>query len=165
MCLDNGTVRHDQSRFSVSAAQQYARKGRLEEWVHMYLTTGHWANPAFSEGLKLQQRWWIGPTEIELATLSRAVGPEPGMEYPGDADNWQQCTSAMAQSMTNLLSIPPLIVEYRNGELSVRDGNTRHGAMTLKGWTTCWVLIWYNAKADYLHHRAGLGLEDEPCNA
>ena len=58
----------------------------------------------------------------------------------------------MAQFLTDPLSVPPLIVEYRQGSLSVRDGNTRHEAMRLKGWRTCWVLIWYNTEQDYRRH-------------
>jgi hypothetical protein len=47
------------------------------------------------------------------------------MEYWVDAERWYEHTSKMAKSMADPLSIPPLIVEYRNGALSVRDGNTR----------------------------------------
>jgi len=81
------------------------------------------------------------------------------MEFPDDVENWYQRTRAMADSMSDPLAMPPLIVEYRDGELSIRDGNTRHGAMALKGWTTCWVLIWYNSETDYLHHQALLDQE------
>ena len=78
------------------------------------------------------------------------------MEFLDSADNWRHRIQVMAESMTDPLAIPPLIVEYRDGELSIRDGNTRHGAMTLKGWTMCWVIVWYNTQADYLRHRARL---------
>jgi hypothetical protein len=37
--------------------------------------------------------------------------------------------------------------------LSVRDGNTRCGAMRLLGWTAAWVIIWYNTESDYRRHR------------
>jgi hypothetical protein len=45
-----------------------------------------------------------------------------------------------------------LIAEYRAGELSIRDGNTRYGAMRLLGWTDCWVIVWYNSESDYHQH-------------
>ena len=35
-----------------------------------------------------------------------------------DADVWHKRTSQMVKSMTNLLLIPPLIVEYRSGVLA-----------------------------------------------
>ncbi|MGB0384620.1 MAG: chromosome partitioning protein ParB [Ardenticatenaceae bacterium] len=147
-------------RFDVPTAQQYAGEGRLEEWVHIYLNTGDWANLGLSEGLKLQKRWWNGPLEVKHSDLVRACGPEAHMEYRLDPDDWSERTSKIAQSLTNPLALPPLIIEYRQGELSIRDGNTRHGAMELKGWQSCWVLIWYNTEDDYLTHRKSLRNEN-----
>jgi hypothetical protein len=139
-------------KFDVLTAQQYTREGKLEDWIHAYLNTGYWANRGLSEGLSRQRRWWIGPIEMELADLARACGPEEGMEYRIDAAHWAERTLQMAQSITDPLAVPPLIVEYRQGNLSVRDGNTRHEAMRSKGWPTCWVLIWYNTEQDYHGH-------------
>jgi hypothetical protein len=144
------------SAFDLSTAIALGRTGQIEEWVHTYLNAGDWANPGLSNGLKLQQRWWIGPIEMDLSQLVRCVGPEPGMEYPVDAQHWEELTGKMAESMTDPLRVPPLIAEYRSGELSVRDGNTRHGAFARKGWSTAWVIIWYNRETDYLTHRAHL---------
>jgi hypothetical protein len=74
------------------------------------------------------------------------------MEYDVDKDYWHARTSKLAESLSNPLSLPPLIAEYRAGELSVRDGNTRYGAMKFLGWPTCWVIIWYNSEGDYHQH-------------
>ena len=140
--------------FDIGSVQSYARKGKLEIWVHRYLLAGKWANPALSAGLKLQKRWWNGPVEVNLTDLSRAVGPEAGMEYQVENDNWVERTGNMAESLRDPLAIPPLIVEYRSGKLSIRDGNTRHGAMSLLGWSKCWVVIWYNTESDFNGHNA-----------
>jgi hypothetical protein len=139
--------------FDTRSALKATGEGKIEEWVHCYLTTGGWANPAFSRGLKLEKRWWNGPIEVNLKDLSRCVGPEPGMEYPVTFEYWDERTRQMALTLTEPLAIPPLIVEYRNGELSVRDGNTRHGAMELLQWRTCWVIFWYTAESDYHRHQ------------
>ena len=139
--------------FDTRSAQNAARDGKIEEWVHRYLTAGRWANPAFSRGLKLEKRWWNGPVEVRLADLSRCVGPEPGMEYPVTHEYWEQRTRQLAMTLVDPLDIPPLIVEYRGGELSVRDGNTRHGAMERLGWPKCWVIFWYTAESDYNRHK------------
>jgi hypothetical protein len=138
--------------FDTLSALRAAREGRIEAWVHRYLCTGGWANPKFSEGLRLAKRWWNGPVEAELSVLSRAVGPEPGMEYPVGNDYWYGRTSQMAETMTEPLFIPPLIVEYRGGILSVRDGNTRLGAMSRLGWPTCWIILWYSSESDFNQH-------------
>lgn len=137
------------------SAQKWARDGKIEEWVHKYLLSGVGGatNPEFSKGLKREKRWWNGPLELPLVDLSPAVGPEPGMEYVIDRDRWLARTRKLAESFSNPLCLPPLIAEYRAGALSVRDGNTRYGAMQLLGWQACWVVIWYNAESDYARHK------------
>ena len=143
-------------QFNVAAAQQYAREGKIEEWVHIYLNADDWANVPFSEGLKLQQRWWNGPVEMPLSELVRAVGIEANREYCVPESYWSERTTTLAETLTDPLAVPPLIVEYRQGELSVRDGNTRLGAMESLGWSSFWVIIWYNSKADFQKHSAEL---------
>ncbi len=140
------------------SAQKWAQDGKVEEWVHKYLLsgTGGESNSAFSQGLKRQKRWWNGPVVLNLADLSPAVGTSAGMEFVVDKDYWFARTSKMAKSFSNPLLLPPLIAEYRAGELSIRDGNTRYGAMRLLEWTHCWVIIWYNAASDYRKHTKAL---------
>ena len=137
------------------SAQKWAEAGNVEAWVHKYLLSGKGgrSNPAFSEGLKREKRWWNGPIELPLTALSPAVGPEPGLEYEVDPAYWQARTSQLAETFTTSTALPPLIVEYRAGELSIRDGNTRYGAMKRLGWATCWVIIWYNTANDFEAHR------------
>lgn len=139
--------------FDVPSALQFAQDGRLEEWIHAYLNSGSWANPGLSERLRLQKRWWRGPVEVRLDDLQRACGPEEDMEYRMEPSGWQERTQRLAQSFTDLLHIPPMIVEYRSGILCIRDGNHRHEAIRLKGWDTCWVIIWYNSEVDYQAHK------------
>jgi len=143
-------------KFDIPTAMRYARQGRLEEWVHGYLTGGVWANPGLSDGLKLQQRWWRGPLELPLTLLVRCVGTEPGVEYPVSPDYWEQRTRTIAESILSTghtpLDLPPLIAMYAGGVLSVRDGNHRHGAYARLGWQTAWALIWYNSECDYSAH-------------
>jgi hypothetical protein len=152
-------IRHLQ--FDTRSAQKWAREGKLEEWVHRYLLAGSWANPEFSEGLKRAKRWWNGPLEANIADLSAAVGTEPGMEFEVEKHYWSKRIKKLAKSLTHPSALPPLIVEYRAGELSVRDGNTRLGAMRLLGWSRCWVIIWYNSESDYLQHSALLSGGDK----
>ena len=106
----------------------------------------------------MEKRWWKGPVEIHTASLTRCVGPEAGMEYLVTREYWHGRTRAMAETMTEPLAIPPLIVEYGGGKLSVRDGNTRLGAMEFLGWPKCWVIFWYNAEDDYRQHSSHLKL-------
>lgn len=149
------TLGHD-----TASVQRHAAKGHVEEWVHTYLAGERWANPGLSEGLRKQKRWWNGPLEMDLERLRRVVGPEPPMEYHRDEEGWYRDLRALADSLGGPLSIPPLIAEYKEGDLDLRlaDGNTRYGAMTLLGWATCWVIIWYNAEEDFHRHSEHLGV-------
>ena len=135
--------------FTVIAAQQQAQTGRLEAWIHAYLNTGYWANPGLSEGLKLQQRWWRGPLEVNLADLVRCCGPEPDLEFCIDPEGWEQKINELMSGIREPMEVPPLIVQYRQGELSIRDGNHRHEALRRQGRLRCWVLIWYDSLEDF----------------
>jgi hypothetical protein len=143
-----------QLELDTRSAQKWARDGKIEAWVHKYLLSGRGGktDPEFSQGLKREKRWWNGPLELGLDALSPAVGTTPDMEYVVDSDYWAARTSLLAESFSGPLALPPLIAEYRAGKLSLRDGNTRYGAMKLLGWATCWVIIWYNSEEDYRRH-------------
>lgn len=136
--------------YSVPTAIEYARSGRIEEWIQAYLTSGTWANQGLANGLKLQKRWWLGPVSVSLTEMVRACGPEAWMEYQVPLGVWEQKINRMAEGMTDLLAIPPLIAEYRSGIFSIRDGNHRHEAICRKGWSHGWVLIWHNTKEEWM---------------
>ncbi len=138
--------------FDTRSAQHWAGEGRIEEWVHKYLSSGSWANVELLDGLKQKKRWWNGPMEVKLSDLSPAVGVEPKMEFRVDQNDWHARINELAKSFSDPASLPPLIAEYRGRELSVRDGNTRYGAMRILGWSKCWVIFWYNSESDFVHH-------------
>jgi len=89
--------------------------------------------------------------------LERCCGPAPGMEFPVPTDTWENKISRIASGLTDPKNLPPLIVEWRAGALSVRDGSHRHGAMTAAGWSNCWVIIWCNTSDDYARAGTALG--------
>lgn len=131
--------------FSTTAALSAAKAGQLEPWLYAYLQGGAWANPGLLEGLQKQPRWWLGPLEVTLDRLSRCCGPEPSMEYWVPAEAWDKKVTRLAAGLTDPTALPPLIVEYDNATLSIRDGNHRHEAMRRRGWRTGWVVIWHNS--------------------
>jgi hypothetical protein len=135
--------------FDVQTALRFAHQGELETWVHLYLTTGSWANHALSNGLRLQQRWWRGPLDLPLTRLNRCYGPEPAMEYRTDPAAWEQRIAALAASFSDRESRSPLIVQYQATSLSIRDGNHRAAAMQRKVWTTAWAIVWYDSQDDF----------------
>ncbi len=158
-----GTDSPAASSFDTRSAILHAAGGDIEAWVHRYLTSGPWANPAFSEGLKKAPRWWRGPVPISLDSLVPALGPDERFEYPVQLEDWRARTGEIAAGLEDPLDVPPLIVEYRSGELSLRDGNHRYGAMQREGWKDCWALIWYNSAEDYAQHRIELKTHIRVC--
>jgi hypothetical protein len=130
------------------SAQRAAEAGTIEHWIHAYLASGDWANPGLSAGLRIAQRWWRGPLLVPLVSLERCCGPEATMEYRMEPAAWEQRVAAIAGSLTTRERVPPLIVEYRAGTLSVRDGNHRLAAMERVSWSEGWIIVWYNSAAD-----------------
>jgi hypothetical protein len=135
--------------FDVRACMDAANGGRLDHWVDGYLNTGAWANAGLREGLRRQRRFWIGPLLLSLDRLERCCGPEPEMEFVMPLDSWQRRISDIRSRLADPMDLPPLIVEWRAGVLSIRDGNHRHAAMAAGGWGACWVIVWCNSRQDY----------------
>jgi hypothetical protein len=79
------------------------------------------------------------------------------MEYRVEPAAWERRVNAIAASLTTPAALPPLIAEYRAGLLSVRDGNHRLAAIERAGWPATWVIIWYNAEAEYRAGAAEVG--------
>ena len=142
--------------FEVLSCMDAANCGRLDDWAHRYLSSGPWANGGLRDGLRLQRRYWIGPLLLPLNHLERCCGPEPRMEFPTPADAWQRKVAGIASGLTDPMDVPPLLVEWRAGRLSVRDGSHRHAAMTAVGWNACWVIVWCNNADDYATARSCL---------
>ncbi|MGE5675417.1 MAG: hypothetical protein ACM3XM_16325 [Mycobacterium leprae] len=126
---------------------RHAREGRLEEWVHTFLThAGN--NRPMSDGLRLQERFWIGPLQLPLERMERCCGPEPGMEYRMNPDSWEERVGAMVRSMAEGWTPPPLIAQFgADRRLSVRDGNHRHEAVRRAGLSSYWCVIWCDSAA------------------
>ena len=135
--------------FDVETCMESARSGRLDDWVDHYLSAGPWANEGLRQGLRLQRRHWLGPLLVTLDRLERCCGPEPGMPYHVDAAGWRRRISEIAETLAEPIQVPPLIVEWRDGQLSVRDGNHRYAAMVQAGWPSCWAIVWCNDATDF----------------
>lgn len=136
-------------QFNLKTAQEYATQGKLEDWIHIYLNTGYWQNIPFSDGLKRAQRWWIAPVKVPLNNLLRCCGPEENMPYRVSHENWENHVSHIKDTLTDIADLPPLIIEYQDGNYIISDGNHRHEAIRRKGWTHCHVIIWYNSLEEW----------------
>ena len=135
--------------FWPAAARMAASRGALDAWVAAYLRQPGWANPGLRAGLAAQPRHWLGPLRFALGRLSRCTGPEPGVEHPMPETEWSDHIHSLAKGLTDPDTVPPLIAEWRAPRLGLRDGNRRHAAMLLMGWTKAWTQVWTNSPEDH----------------
>ena len=127
---------------TTTSAKVFAEAGQLEEWVHMFLN-GEGNNPPFSDGLKLCERRYHAPKKYPLEAFVRICGPEAEMKWTIDADGFnERVGKIMARYQTGDWDMPPLIIELKDGEYDLNDGNHRYEALTRLGIEEHWVIIW-----------------------
>ncbi|MBO7744576.1 ParB N-terminal domain-containing protein [Paenibacillus sp. MWE-103] len=145
--------------FTPQEAAAYAAEGCLEEWVHLFLKTAG-GNLPFSDGLKLQKRYWAGPVLLPLGELERCCGPEPEMEFRSPPDSWDAHVAELEALLREGWAYPPLIAQAADGKLSIRDGNHRHEALRRTGASSCWTIVWGSESREELAPWAGRGLDE-----
>ncbi|MHA6533346.1 hypothetical protein [Paenibacillus sp. BAC0078] len=128
-------------KFTLEEAIQFSKIGCTEEWVHLFLrTSGN--NIPFSDGLKLQKRYWLGPVQLPIYELQRCCGPEEDMEYHNPLADWELRVGILSDLLQKGWEYPPLIAQHREGKLIVSDGNGRHEALKRLNHHKCWVILW-----------------------
>ncbi len=133
---------------TLSSAKEYAKYGKTEEWIHAYLLSdGH--NKDFSEGLKILDRFFIGPVKMPLDLLSRCCGPEENMKYKIDGDWFEHHVTELMEVIKKEKDMPPLIVHYVEGGFELNDGNHRLEAYARLGITEYNVIIWITEQEEY----------------
>lgn len=128
-------------KFTAEEALLFSEHGCIEEWIHLFLKT-YGRNPAFSEGLKLQKRYWLGPLLVPLHKLQRCCGPEADMQYYNAPEPWEKRVGGLFELLQGGWEYPPLIVQHVEGEWIVTDGNGRHEAMKRLQQEQCWAILW-----------------------
>lgn len=64
---------------TLNSAYQYAKAGKIEEWIHLFLNC-EGDNVPFSEGLRLKKRYYFGPLKFKLDMFTRCCGPDGTFE-------------------------------------------------------------------------------------
>jgi hypothetical protein len=127
--------------------QKSNNNNNTEKWVHHYLNN-EGNNKALSKGLKKQKRYWLGPIKISLSKLHRCCGYESNMEYTETISKWNRRINSIIKKIDSGWDMPPLIVTYKNKQLSIRDGNHRYDALKKCNKISCRVIIWYDTKKE-----------------
>lgn len=139
---------------TLSSAQEWARHGKLEEWVHAYLLSDG-DNKPFSDGLKIVDRIYLGPIVMPLALFHRCTGPEEGIRFRVHPVAWENHVQELMKAIPLDPDIPPLIVHYlipegkTEGEFELNDGNNRWEAYTRLGVETAHVIVWITDRYEY----------------
>lgn len=134
---------------TLSSAKAYAAAGRLEEWVHAFLLSDG-DNKEFSDGLKLFDRYFIGPVRMPLSLFTRCYGPEENMKFRTNSVEWfEQCVGRLMEVIRKEEDMPPLIVHYVDGGFELNDGNNRHEAYKRLGIPEYDVIVWITEKWEY----------------
>ncbi len=135
-------------RCSTSSAKEFADDDRLEEWVHLYLLSDG-GNKAFSDGLKLFDRFYIGPLNMPLVLFNRCSGPEENMKYHENKEWFEKRVVALKDTFETTKDMPPLIVHYVDHDFELCDGNHRFEALKQLNIKEYPVIIWITEQDEY----------------
>jgi hypothetical protein len=134
----------DQHRFSLASAFKAAEEDRVASWVGDFLASWGSDNVTLAAGLATRRHWWLGPIRLAVEDLVRLAGPEDDAEWPIEEQEWESDVDAMEESLEKGWEPPPLLVEYRAGELVLHDGNHRYEALVRAGEDEAWALVWFD---------------------
>ncbi len=132
---------------SLTSARAFAKAGKLEDWIHAYLLSDG-DNEPFSHGLKLFDRFFLGPVTMPLSLFHRCCGPEEGMKWKVHPVWFEEKVQRLMQAIQADPDMPPLIVHYlfseKDGtpEFELNDGNGRFEAYKRLGITHAPVIFW-----------------------
>ena len=132
---------------TTSSACEFAQHGQLESWVHTYLLhDGN--NQAFSDGLKLFKRTYIGPFNMPITLFKRCCGPEEHMKWQVNIQDFEIKVTSLMASIQKDNDMPPLIVNYVNDGFVLNDGNHRYEAYLRLQQTEVNVIVWITEESD-----------------
>ena len=134
---------------TLSSALSYAKENKIDEWIHAYLHDAEKSNIPFSDGLKLFERYYIGPIKMPTDLFERNTGPEEGMKYKIDKDWWPIHVAALEDSIKKDPDMPPLIAHYVEHGFEMNDGNTRLQAYKNLGIQEVNIIIWITEQEEY----------------
>jgi len=135
---------------TLKSAFQYAEAGKIEEWVHLFLN-GEGNNVSFSDGLRLENRYYFGPLKFKLDMFVRCCGPEANNKYVIDCEAFEKHVSVLQNRFKDGWDMPPLIVNYCNGTFELNDGNHRYEALKQSGVDEYFFIVWTTAESDAIN--------------
>ena len=136
------------SRFDLASARDAARRGDLPGWVGEFLASRGSDNATLAAGLAQRPHRWFGPLRVPIDELVRLAGPEDDVECTIEPHEWEDDVGSMEEQVEEGWEPPPLLAEWRDGELLVQDGNHRYEALQRAGEPEAWVVVWADDPAE-----------------
>ncbi len=157
-CLSNDTVKkivYSKKNMSelvfspdINSAKEYNDCDLLEEWIHTYLIFVR-KNKEFSDGLLLEERYYLGPIAMPLDLLSRSSGPEEGMKWRVDEEVFEMRVSDWRKKVRNNQILPPVIVGYTDKTFEINCNSPLFEALVRENVTYYPVIVWCTKETDY----------------
>lgn len=140
----------------VSSAEEYAECGLLEEWVQTYLLFER-KNKEFSNGLYLEERYFVGPVKMPLTLFHRSSGPEKQMKWRVNVTVFLHRVQMWTERIADGGTTPPLIIGYADGTFEINCDNPLFEALTHIRRESYPVIIWMTKRTDYEEFRKKYG--------
>jgi hypothetical protein len=144
---------------TLKSALEYAKNKMIEDWIHLYLNS-EGNNISFSDGLKLEKRYYIGPAIFPITMFSRCCGPEDNMKWIIPKEGFDSRVNNIYDRYIKGWDMPPLIINFADNKFELNDGNHRYEALVKSGQTTCNAIIWTTGTRDrdifvenYMQHK------------
>ena len=129
-------------KFSLASARRAAETGQLAQWVGAFLASPGSDNAPLAVALAQRRHRWFGPVHVPVDDLVRLAGPEQDVLVTVDEAEWEGDVETMVDSFDDGWEPPPLLCEWRHGELLLQDGNHRSEALVRDGAVDVWVLVY-----------------------
>lgn len=130
------------------SAKEYDENGLLEEWVHTYLLYER-KNKPFSDGLYLEERYFIGPVYMPLSLFERNSGPEETMKWRVDSTVFEERVEKWTTDITANHPLPPIIVGYADESFEINCNSPLFEALKRLNVEEFPIIIWITERADY----------------
>ena len=134
--------------FDLASARAAAARDETALWVGDFLASAGSDNATLAAALAQHRHWWVGPIRVPLDDLVRLAGPEREALVPIPRKRWEDDVGEMEESLDDGWEPPPLLAEYRDGELLLQDGNHRFEALERSDARTAWVLVFFEEAAE-----------------
>ena len=132
----------------VESAMEYEKETLIEEWIHTYLLFER-KNKGFSDGLKKQKRYYLGPVAMPIHLLKRNSGPEEGMKWKVHKEVFETRVQNWEKKMRQEEAMPPIIAEYKNSQFEINCNTPLFEALLRNKISYYPIILWCSSEEEY----------------